>query len=84
MPKPRVTRQDDPELDIDYVTGKIKDLAAPSERICTFTLRAGRLCSHYLLILPVEAHQMVGAQLRQYVLEHVNAAAHTRTCEKVK
>lgn len=84
MAKRRVTREDDPVLEIDYVTGKVKHLADPSDRICTFTLRADDICSHYFTILPPEANELIGRQLRQYLLEHIAFAQHTRTCEKVR
>ena len=80
----RVTRHDDSELEVDYVTDKVKNLAHPTDRVCTFTLRSGRLCSHYLIMLPPQAAELVGPELRAYLLEHVNAAQHTRTCEKVR
>lgn len=84
MTRRRVNRQDDFDLEIDYGSGHIKDIARPTERLCMFTLRASGLCSHYFIVLPLEADKLVGKELRQYVLEHLNEAQHTRTCEKVR
>lgn len=85
-PKPRrVTQEDDPELDVDYVTARYRDLGAPTtDRICQFTLRAGTICSHYLTLLPDNASDLRGVALKRYLLEHMTTAFHTRTCENVR
>lgn len=81
----RVTQEDDPALEIDYVTSRITDLGAPrSDRICQFTLRAGPLCSHYLTFLPDAASALTGLALKRYLFEHMPTAFHTRTCEKIR
>lgn len=84
MTRRRVNRHDDFDLEIDYGTGHVKDIAGLTERICFFTLRASGLCSHYFIVLPLEADKLAGKELRGYVLEHLNHAQHTRTCEKVR
>lgn len=83
--KQRVGLEDDPELDIDYVSGEIKHQAGTvSDRICFFTLRAGPLCSHHFIILPPEAADLRGLGLKKYVFEHMTHAHHTRTCHNVR
>lgn len=84
-PQPRVTLDSEPELEIDYVTGKAEHMGlAQQDRICTFSLRAGPLCSHYLTILPFAAQELVGTDLKRYLLANLAFAFHTKTCENVR
>jgi hypothetical protein len=85
MRKRRVTRDDDPELEIDYGTAESRDLDIKStDRLCFFTLRAEALCSHYFLFLPATASGLKGQELKRYLFENLMYATHFRTCEKTK